>query len=69
MTLVGGAVGIAAAIGLSRFGRALLYELEPHDPLVLTLAALVLAAVAFASGFLPAARAARTEPMQALRYE
>jgi predicted permease len=69
MTAVGGALGIAAALGLSRLGRSLLYELEGHDPIVLALAALLLAVVAFGSGLLPALRAARTEPMQALRYE
>jgi len=69
MTLVGGAIGVAAALGLGRAAQSLLFGLEGHDPLVVATAAVVLALVAFGAGYIPAARAARVEPMQALRYE
>ncbi|HKG95030.1 MAG TPA: FtsX-like permease family protein, partial [Gemmatimonadaceae bacterium] len=69
MTIIGGAVGIAAAIALGRAARSLLYGLEGHDPLVVAVAAAVLAAVALGAGYVPALRASRVEPMRALRYE
>ena len=69
MTLIGGAIGIAAALGLGRAARSLLYELQGYDPVVIAGAAAVLTMVAFAAGFLPALRASRVDPMQALRYE
>ncbi|HKO14966.1 MAG TPA: ABC transporter permease [Gemmatimonadaceae bacterium] len=69
MVLVGGVIGIAAALALGRAAASLLFELQGHDPVVIALAALVLAAVAFGAGYVPALRASRVDPMQALRYE
>ena len=69
MTAVGGALGIAAALAVGRAARSVLFELEGHDPLVVVSAAALLAAVALAAGYLPARRASRVQPMQALRYE
>jgi ABC-type antimicrobial peptide transport system permease subunit len=69
MTLVGGAIGIAAAIGLGRAAQSLLYQLNGYDPVVIAAAAVALATVAFLAGFLPALKASRIDPMQALRYE
>jgi len=69
MVLVGGAIGLAAALGLGRAARSLLYELEGHDPVVFVVAAVLLAAVALGAGYIPALRASRVDPMQALRYE
>jgi predicted permease len=69
LTLVGGTVGLAAAVGLGRFVRSLLFELERHDPWVLATSAVLLAGIALAAGLAPALRASRIDPMQALRYE
>jgi putative ABC transport system permease protein len=69
MTLIGGTIGIAAALGLGRAARSLLFELKGHDPVVVAVAALILAAVALGAGYIPALRASRVDPMQALRYE
>jgi ABC-type antimicrobial peptide transport system permease subunit len=69
MTLVGGIIGIAAAIALGRGAQSLLYELKGWDPFVISAAAVLLAMVALGAGFIPALRASRVDPMQALRYE
>jgi predicted permease len=71
ITVVAGgvAIGIPLAIGLSQLVRSQLYGLSPHDPITLAAAALVLAAVACLAGFVPAFRASRIDPTQALRYE
>jgi predicted permease len=69
MVGVGAAVGALGAFGLGRAARSLLYGLEGHDPVVFVTAVLLLAAVAFGAGWLPARRASRTQPMMALRYD
>ena len=69
MTLIGGLVGIVGALALEKTARSLLYGLEGHDPLVVTASAVVLALVALGAGYLPARRASKIHPMQALRYE
>lgn len=67
--LAGLAAGIAAAAALTRLMSGLLYEVRPLDPLVLGAVALLLAAVALFSSYLPARRAARIDPVDALRCE
>jgi len=69
MTLIGGAIGLAAAISLGRFAQALLYQLQGSDPVVLAGSAVALTLVALGAGFIPAHRASQVDPMQALRYE
>ncbi len=69
MLVVGGVLGIVAALALGRAAGSILYGLNGHDPLVLGSAVLLLAAVAFGAGYLPALRASRIDPMDALRYE
>ena len=69
MVVIGGAIGIVGALALEQTARSLLYGLEGHDPLVIAVAMGVLALVAFGAGYLPARRASKIHPMQALRYE
>jgi ABC-type antimicrobial peptide transport system permease subunit len=69
MVLVGGTIGIAGALALGRGAKSLLFEIKGHDPAVLALSATLLAIVALVAGYVPAVRASRIHPMQALRYE
>lgn len=66
---IGAAVGIPLAFGASRFVRSQFFGVEPYDPLTLVSAFLLLTAVAVIAGYLPALRAARVDPMVALRHE
>jgi predicted permease len=69
MTLIGGGVGLGAAIGLGRAAQSMLFQLNGSDSAVLGGSAVALAIVALAAGFVPAHRASRIDPMTALRYE
>ena len=69
MTLIGAVIGIAGAIALGRGAQSLLYELKGWDPMVIALSAILLALVALGAALIPALRASRVDPMQALRYE
>jgi predicted permease len=69
MTLIGGAVGIAGALALGQAASSLLYRLSGYDPVVLLIAVGALTTVALGAGYIPARRASRVNPMQALRYE
>ena len=62
MTLIGGAIGIIAALGLGRAASSLLFGMEGHDPLVIGLVAALLGGVALGAGYLPALRASRPHP-------
>jgi predicted permease len=65
----GAAIGLVGAGALSRLLEAALYETTPFDLRAFTAASIVLAAAAFAASYLPARRAARIDPAQALRDE
>jgi predicted permease len=69
MLVVGGTIGIAAALFVGRAAQSLLFGMQGHDPWVVTLTAALLGAVALAAGYVPALRASRVDPMQALRWE
>jgi predicted permease len=69
LVLVGCGLGVILAIALTRIVSSLLYGITPTDPLTFILTTLLLGAVALVSCWLPARRAARIDPMVALRYE
>ncbi|MGH9843762.1 MAG: ADOP family duplicated permease [Blastocatellia bacterium] len=71
MLLVGSGViiGLGAAFAATRLVASLLFGLSPNDPLTITLATLLMLGVAALAGYLPARRAARVDPLIALRHE
>ena len=69
MALVGGAIGLVIAIGVGRLAESLLFEMKGYDPLVIGLSVVALAVVAMGAGVIPALRASKIDPMNALRYE
>ncbi|HET7622745.1 MAG TPA: ABC transporter permease [Gemmatimonadaceae bacterium] len=69
LSLVGTAAGVMGALLLTRFLRSMLYDVSPTDPAVLAGVSLVLVAVALAASYLPARRAAKIDPVAALRAE
>jgi putative ABC transport system permease protein len=69
LTLVGLAMGLAAAFGLTRFLTSILYDLSPSDPVTIAGTTIIFFVVASFGAYLPARRAAKVDPMVALRYE
>jgi len=69
LAVAGIAVGLAGALALTRLMSGLLYGTKPADPATFLVAVLVLGLVAIVSSYIPARRAARVDPMVALRYE
>jgi ABC-type antimicrobial peptide transport system permease subunit len=69
ITAAGLVVGAAGAIGTGRFINSLLYNLAATDRTMIAVTAVTLAAAAALAGYLPARRAARIDPMAALREE
>jgi len=69
LALVGIAIGIACGLAVTRMMGNLLFDVPTYDPLTFAVVSLMVAAVAFLAGYLPGRRAARTDPVLALRQE
>jgi putative ABC transport system permease protein len=69
LTLIGVAIGISLAIGLTRLMAGFLVEVKPTDPITYAVVATALVGVAMLACYLPARRASRVDPMVALHYE
>ena len=69
LTLIGAALGILAAVGLTHFIRSFLFGVKPLDPVSFVVVPLVLIGVALAAAWAPALRASRVDPAEALRAE
>jgi predicted permease len=69
LTLIGIAIGLAAAFALTRLMGSLLFGVSPNDALTFALVSLSLAAVALLACYLPARRATKIDPLAALRHE
>ena len=69
LSAVGLAIGMATALGTSKFVASFLYGMKPNDPLALTLAVMTFLGAALVAGYVPAWRASRIDPMTAVRRE
>jgi ABC-type antimicrobial peptide transport system permease subunit len=69
LVLIGAALGLPAVIGATKLITSLLFGLTPADPVALALAITLMFAVSALASYIPARRAAKVDPMVALRYE
>ncbi len=69
LTLLGVGIGVVAAVSLTRLMESMLFGVKPTDPVTFTAVGLILCAVALLACYIPAHRAASTDPIQALRSQ
>jgi putative ABC transport system permease protein len=69
LSLIGVGLGLAASLVLTRLMTGLVYGVSPTDPLTLILVALLLTSITVVASYIPARRAAKVDPLVALRYE
>ena len=69
LAATGVVAGVAASFALTRLVKSMLYGIQPYDPPTMAGGVLILLTVALAASWIPARRAARVQPMEALRHE
>jgi putative ABC transport system permease protein len=69
LALIGVALGLAAALALTRVMKNLLFEVSATDPATFALIALLLVSVALIASYIPARRATKVDPLLAIRHE
>ena len=69
LAAIGITIGLPVAVALVRVVRHFLYEVKPHDPITMIGTVVIMVTVAALAAFIPARRAAKIDPMEALRYE
>ena len=69
VTGVGLAISVPAVLATSRFVEAFLFAMKPNAPMALAAAVAILVSSAIVAGYMPARRASRIDPMEALRHE
>jgi predicted permease len=69
LTMVGAAVGIGVAVGVTRFMASMLYGVRANDPATIVAVTMLLGLIALAACFIPSRRAMKVDPMVALRHE
>jgi putative ABC transport system permease protein len=67
--VIGIAIGAAGSLGLTRLLGTLLYNVKPSNPVVLGTVSLLLMSIGLLASYIPARRAAKVDPIVALRYE
>ena len=67
--VIGLAIGLVLALGVSNVASLIMFEVEPRDPTVFVAITFVITAVGLLASLVPALRAVRVDPMVALRYE
>jgi putative ABC transport system permease protein len=66
---IGIAIGLVGALGVTRFLRTMLFGVSPFDLASFVVVSALLAAIAIVASYVPARRAARVDPVEALRYD
>jgi ABC-type antimicrobial peptide transport system permease subunit len=69
LVLIGIGIGLALSPLINQLATSFLFGLKPYDPLTIGLAIIAMTGVALFAGYIPARRAAKVDPMAALRYE
>ncbi len=67
LALLGVAIGVGAALALTRLIASMLYDVKPRDPAVFVTVAVLLSLIALVATYIPALRASRIDPSDALR--